>query len=256
MSVSVPSRAQRIDQLRADIRALTSGGHADRARLPFGDARVDGRLAGSGLATNALHEIAGASASLADDAAATLFAAGIAARMAAGAVILWVMARTDLFTPGLAQAGLAPDRLVQVDARRDEDALAVMEEGLRHGGLAAVVGEVARIGMTASRRLQLAAEEGGTMALVLRRWRRPGMDPAIEPSAAVTRWKIGCAPSSPLPVAGIGRPRWTVSLVRQRGGDPWTWLLEGCDAQGCVAIPAELADRPAAPDRRQDRRAA
>jgi protein ImuA len=234
------------------------GRHGDgrRAHLPFGQSAIDKRLAVGGLAASALHEVAGASASLADDAAATLFVAGVAARAGGNAMVLWVMTRTDLFTPGLAQAGLGPHRLMQVDARRDEDALAVMEEGLRHGGLAAVVGEIGRVGITASRRLQLAAEEGGTMALLLRRRHRPEQSPTVEPSAAVTRWTIGCAPSTALPVEGVGRPRWTVSLVRQRGGDPWTWLLEGCDAQGCLALPAESADRSAEADRRHGRQAA
>ena len=45
----------------------------------------------------------------------------------------------------------------------------MMEEGLRHGGLAAVVGEVSRVAMPSTRRLQLAAEESGTMALMLKR---------------------------------------------------------------------------------------
>jgi protein ImuA len=47
-----------------------------------------------------------------------------------------------------------------------------LKEGLRHGGLGAVVAEVARLPMTALRRLQLAAEGSGTIVIALRRWRR------------------------------------------------------------------------------------
>ena len=131
------------------------------------------------------------------------------ARAGDGGQVLWALARRDLFAPGLALAGLAPDRLLYAECRRDEEVLAVMEEGLRHGGLAAVVGEVGRAAMAATRRLQLAAEEGGTPALMLRRWRKAASDPLAAPSAAVTRWRIACAPSSPLPFAPIagGRPR-------------------------------------------------
>lgn len=50
--------------------------------------------------------------------------------------------------------------------------LASMEEALSFGGLGAVVAELVRLPMTASRRLQLAAEKTGTMGLVVRRWRR------------------------------------------------------------------------------------
>ena len=108
--------------------------------------------------------------------------------------MLWALTRRDLFAPGLAQAGLTPDRLIYAECRNDEEVLAVMEEGVRHGGLAAVVGEAARADMAATRRLQLAAEESGTPALLLRRWRKAGADPLALPSAAFTRWRIGCAP--------------------------------------------------------------
>jgi protein ImuA len=91
--------------------------------------------------------------------------------------------------------------------------LAVMEEGLHHGGLAAVVGEVGRVTMTATRRLQLAAEVGGTMALMLKRWRKAGEDPLALPSAAVTRWRLSPAPSERLSVPGIARARWRLELA-------------------------------------------
>src|SRR5215217_218357 len=187
----------RLAALRAEIAALTEGSRgAERQCLAFGIDAIDRRLAGGGLAVDALHEAAGAAPGMADDAAATLFTAAIAARRAGEqGTVLWAFSRRDLFAPGLACAGLAPDRLLYAECRRDEEVLAVMEEGLRHGGLAAVVGEVGRAGMTATRRLQLAAEEGGTMALMLRRWRGESEDPLASPSAAATRWRLACVPS-------------------------------------------------------------
>ena len=252
---SLPSsRSERLAALRAEVRAIESAGAAAGARacLPFGIDAIDARLAGGGLAGAALHEIAGAGPGLGDDAAATLFIAGIAARLEG--TLLWALSRRDLFAPGLAQAGLPPDRLIYAECRRDEEVLAVMEEGLRHGGLAAVVGEIGRAGMASTRRLQLAAEEGGTAALMLKRWRKAGEDPLAPPSAAVTRWRIACAPSARLPVAGVGRARWRVELARQRGGEPFNLIVEASDATGRLALPAELADR--APGRGESRRAA
>jgi protein ImuA len=79
---------------------------------------------------------------------------------------------------------------------------------------------------------------------MLKRWRKPDADPLAETSAAVTRWRIAPAPSSPLPVEGIGRPRWHVTLARQRGGEPFELLMEGTDAQGRLALPAEPRHRP------------
>jgi protein ImuA len=237
------ARTERLPALRAEVRALESAaGGGERPCLPFGVEAIDRRLAGGGLAAAALHEAAGDRPGLPDEAAATLFLASIAARR--DGIVLWALARRDLFAPGIALAGLAPERLLYAECGRDEDVLAVMEEGLRHGGLAAVVGETARLPMAAGRRLQLAAEEGGTLALMLRRRRRGGEDPLAQPSAAVTRWRIGCAPSSPLPAAGIGRPRWRLVLARQRGGEPFESIMEAADGQGRLALPAGSEHRP------------
>ena len=238
------SRSERLDALRAEVRAIESGTVGPRQCLAFGIESIDARLAGGGIDCAALHEAAPDRASLSDEAAATLFLASIAARKSPAAPVLWALARRDLFAPGLAMAGLDPNRVLYAECGGDEEVLAVMEEGLRHGGLAAVVGEVRRVPMAASRRLQLAAEEGGTMALILKRWRRGGEDPLDAPSAALTRWRIGCAPTQALPVAGIGRARWRLILARQRGGEPHNWIMEGPDAKGCLALPAHSEHRP------------
>ena len=235
---SNPARSDRLAALRAEVRAIESAGPEEaRPCLPFGVEAIDARLAGGGLAGAALHEVAPDRTHLGDDAAATLFLASVAARTEGP--VLWALGRRDLFAPGLALAGLHPDRLLYAECGRDEDVLAVMEEGLRHGGLGAVVGEAARVPMAATRRLQLAAEEGGTLALMLKRWRKSGADPLAEPSAAVTRWRIASAPSSPLPVPGIGRARWSLQLARQRGGESHHWIMEGPDHEGRLALPAD-----------------
>ena len=242
---------ERIAVLRAEIAALAESARGGaRAVLPFGLEAIDRRLAGGGLAVDALHEVAGATPGLGDDAAATLFAASVAARRAgAEGTVLWALSRRDLFAPGLAAAGLAPGRILYAECRRDEEVLAVMEEGLRHGGLAAVVGEVGRAAMTATRRLQLAAEEGGTMALMLKRWRRSGEDPLALPSAAVTRWRLACAPSERLAVPGIARARWRLELARQRGGESFNLIVEAPDEEARLALAPGARDR-ASPSRR------
>lgn len=228
----------RLADLRARIARIEAGGAQSLAVLPFGVAALDSRLPGGGLALAALHEIAGGDA---DAAAATLFAAGIAARTRGP--LLWCVARADLFAPGLAQAGLAAARVIQAEAGSGPGVLAAMEEGLRHGGLAAVVGEVARLPLVASRRLHLAARASGTPCLAIRRQLR---EDCAQPSAALTRWRITALPSTPLPVAGVGRPRWRVQLLRARGGGCLDLELEACDGTGHLAVPADVADRSVA----------
>jgi len=247
MPASSPA-SPRLEALKAEIRAIERGGSARQrgpAALPFGIEAVDSRLADGGLMP-ALHEAAAAGPAPGDEAAAILFLAAAAARFAIArgqGQVLWALSRRDLFAPGLAQAGLTPDRLIYAECRGDAEALAVMEEGVRHGALTAVIGEVGRAEMAATRRLQLAAEESGTPALLLRRWRKAGMDPLAVPSAACTRWRIGCAPSAALPYPGLGRARWQVELARQRGGPPHSWLLETPDAEARLALPAPAGDR-------------
>lgn len=233
--------------LRAQVAGVQGGGQAGDL-LPFGVEPLDSRLAGGGLGRAALHEVAAASATLGDDAAATLFVAGLGARFAQrpGASAVWILTQFDLYAPGLEQAGLGPDRLLYVQARDDVMALALAEDALRDGSFAAVVTEVKVADQTATRRLQLAAADRATPLLLLRRWRRAARDPMETPSLASTRWRIGCAPSVPLPHPGIGRACWSVDLVRQRGGNSFSLLLEACDDQGRLALPAPARMRAAA----------
>ena len=115
------------------------------------------------------------------------------------------------------------------------------EEGLRHGGLGAVVAEAARLSMTASRRLQLAAESSGAIGIAIRRWRRPAEAADFgQPTASVTRWRITALPATPLPVLGVGRPRWQLELIRCRAGESADFEVEACDAKGRLALPSDL----------------
>ena len=213
--------------------------------LPFGLAAIDDALPGGGLALAALHEAASSGPDTEHAAAATLFIAGILARLPGP--VLWVQQQADLFAPGLAGVGLQPDRILFAEAGKS--VLAVMEEGLRHPGLGAVVAELdGRLSLVASRRLQLAAEQAGTLAVLIRR-SRGFDDPALtQPSAAVTRWRIGALPSPPvLPHApetpGLGPARWRLDLTRCRGGEAASWVVEACDATGRLGVVSDAADR-------------
>ena len=227
------------EHVLADLReriAVLDGGRAKRVGcLPFGVPEIDSILPGGGLAHGALHEFAGGGAGTVDGAAAALFAAGIAARTKGQ--IAWCLTRPDLFMPALAQAGLHPKRVVFVEGDREEDVLASMEECLSYGGLGAVVGELVRLPMTASRRLQLAAEKTGTMAIAVRRWRRQTeANDFGQPTASTTRWRVSVLPSEDLPVPGVGRARWLLELMRSRAGERSEFEIGACDAKGRIHL--------------------
>ena len=247
------SLPQAIAALRDRIARIERGPQRRRrATLPLLPP-IDAALPDGGLALGALHEIVSAGPDMEHGAAAALFIAGMLARQRGP--VLWAMERADLFAPGLAAAGLHPDRVIYAEAGKPALVLQTMEEGLRHPGLAGVVGELSgRLGLTASRRLQLAAEGSGVVAFTLRRSRRHD-DPALaEPSAAITRWRVAALPSPPaLPHApetpGLGRQRWRLDLLRCRAGEPGSWIVEACDATGRLGVVADLAHGPAAPVR-------
>ncbi|MGF9764319.1 damage-inducible mutagenesis protein [Microvirga sp. 0TCS3.31] len=230
-----------IAELRRQIAHLERGSQ-HRKPLLFGVPPIDKHLPDHGLARGTLHEIIEAGPASEFAGAATLFTAGIAARLKGP--ILWCLTRRDLFAPGLLRAGLHPDRVIYVETSHDRDVLPLVEEGLHEKGLGAVVGEVTRLGLTASRRLQLAAEASGVTALLLRRWWTVAeKDLTKLPTAASTRWRVLPVPSEVVPAGGLKRGRWEVELVRCRGAEPRSWILEACDAQGRLALPSDLADR-------------
>jgi protein ImuA len=219
MSPAVPNSV--LADLRRRVERLKRAPAGGYATLPFGVSSIDAALPGGGLALGALHEIGGGGRGAVDGAARVR------------GQTLWCVTRPDLFAPALSQAGLTPARVIHVEAGDERSVLACFEEGLRHGGLGAVVAEVARLSMSASRRLQLAAEGSGTLGLAVRRWRRPAEAADLGlPTAAATRWRVCALPSAPLPVPGVGRARWLLELMRCRGGESTHFDVEACDAKG------------------------
>jgi len=221
-----------IDALRDQVARLERlGATTQNKRGPsrpvtLGAADLDGHLPWGGLPRAALHEVAGEGADREEGAAAAGFASLWLARLQDAGPVLWIVragsrAAIDLHAHGLHQQQLDPRRLILVAARRDDEALWAMEEGLKAKSLGAVLGEVEKLDLTASRRLQLAAETGGVTAFVLRRWRLTGCATrdAAQPIAAVTRWRV-----TPLPTEH--EIRWQVDLARCRGGRPNTWIME------------------------------
>jgi protein ImuA len=135
-----------LTDLRSRIaRIARDPAHRRAPAIRFGIAALDRHLPDGGLAIGALHEAAGTGPDTEHAAVAALFAAGALARLGG---------------PTLAGVALHPDRLILANAGKL--VLSVMEEGLRHRGLAGVVGELeGGLTLTASRRLQLGAEASG-----------------------------------------------------------------------------------------------
>jgi protein ImuA len=238
-----------LEELRQQLKALQkpAGLEDGPGTLPLGIAAIDDVL-GGGLARGALHEIAApAEAHLA---AATGFTLGL---IPAASRVLWVaedMARMESGAPygaGLDAFTLAPERLLTVTVSRPRDLLWTMEEALRCHAIGAVIGEIRHgtLDAVAVRRLSLAADDSGALALLLRA--KPGDDA----STAATRWIVGAAPSSHAKAFEFGAPCFSAHLTRNRRGPTGSWILEWSDtderfvlAAPALPVAAPARDRP------------
>ena len=170
-----------------------------------------------GMARAALHEVLAT-----EPGCGAAFAAMVLGRTQG--TVLWIgSARSEwqAWPPGLAAWGLTPDRLVLLRAESWRDALWAMEEALRCpavGGTLLVPGQGenfeqrAPLDLTATRRLQLAAEAGGGLGLLL----RADTPEAVTQTAAHSRWRVSPAEGP----GGEDEPHWRLELLRARGGRP------------------------------------
>jgi protein ImuA len=201
-----------------------------------------------GMAQKGVHEIAEAHYG---DAGAAAGLALSALRASRPGIWLWIRERAltaDLGRVtglGAAAFGLDPSRLVFVEAGSSLEALLATEEGVRSGAVSAVITELKDASFTATRRLLLASEAGGTPALLLFPHTRAGA------TASHARWRVSPAPSAPnlFDARAPGSPRWTARLERCRtapGQAGRQFDLEFDDETLCLRLVSGLVDRPAA----------
>jgi len=238
---------QHLSRLRRAI-AETGGPLVDELRpRALGIHDIDAAL-GGGLSCAALHDLSAAPVHLGAAAGFALALAALAPEKTKQT--LWIatdfgMLETGaLYGPGLDLIGLDTERLLAARVVRPVDALFAMEEALKCRALATVIAEInGDIDLTATRRLSLAAREGGALGVLLRH------KPSDAPSAARTRWEVAAAPSVPDKFSGLGRTAFRLSLLRNRRGPCVTWTLTW-DHHECVfsalsvGVAAEAADRP------------
>jgi protein ImuA len=226
----------------------------DGRLISFGVASLDQALAG-GLACGALHEI-GSAVPLHGGAAAgfalalTALALDPLPRKRGGAV--WIQPdfaaaeAGSLYGPGLDLMGLPMERLVILRVPRPRDALWAMEEALKCRAAGTVVAELAgETDLTATRRLALAAREGGGLGLILHQ----SICPSPPPSTAMTRWEVASARGERDRFGGLGPVTFALSLVKNRRGRTGQWRLSwDHHERAFVAAALPLFVAPAARD--------
>lgn len=191
----------RLAALAEQIRRHCTPAPARWPRCPSGLAALDAAL-GGGFARGAIHELLAPWGGAAAHTVALLTATRAADRQR---WIFYIDTRQDFYPPGAAQLGVPLERLVVIRAVARSDALWVCEQTLRCRSVAAVVLPLRSLEAYASRRLQLAAEAGGNLGLLV------GSDEAGGRTFAATRLRF-----EPL-VGEPGTRRMSVSILKLRG---------------------------------------
>lgn len=161
-----------------------------------------------------------------------------------GGLVLWVGEAVWPFPAALVDHAADPllSRSIFVRAACAGERLWAADLALRSSAAAAVIADGSRLDLSATRRLQLAAEAGGGICFLARPpWERS------ELSAAATRWSIRVAPTDPR--SSHHTRRWTVELLRCKGVQPTAaalrcWTLEHDRATRHGLVVSELLDRP------------
>ena len=223
-SMTLTELQRQIDRLERPAIAKAKPGDA----LTLGVAVIDKHLPWGGLAPASLHTI-----SCVENLTPALGFAAVLLGRAVGfgkkQTVLWCQREQELYAPGLAMFGLNSDNLIVVNAAKDYDLLWAMEEGLRSGALAAVFGVLGAIKPNAFRRLQLAAEIGGTTALLFSDQINNKVEEGYVSSmgTSMTHWRVSTATTLLMEHSFFSGPsRWQLELLRCRGGTTGSWLVE------------------------------
>ncbi len=202
-----------LEKLRERLRCLEDTHRRFSRTIPVSDA-VDRWLPQGGLPAGCIHEVKGASL-----ASALAFSSIISARIAGDqGNVIYVSPDRSLFSLGLLPYGIKLEQLLLVSARRPQDRSWAMLEALRCPQVSAVITVLEGADLTASRRLQLAAESSGATGFLL------GKATSAPIAAPITRWKVSSQTGRP--GQRFDQPIWKLDLLYCRGGQPGSWTIE------------------------------
>lgn len=132
-------------------------------------------------------------------------------------VTIWISSSGNIFPPALKQFGIAPEKIIFIQLKKQKDKLFVMEEALKCDSITSVIGHIDELSFTESRRFQLAVEQSKVTGFLIRQ------NPRNLTTSSVTRWKIMPQASFTTGLPGVGFPQWAVQLLKVRNGKPGNW---------------------------------
>jgi protein ImuA len=212
--------------------ALTSG---KNRTFKTGLRSIDHLLPGRAFPCGSVHEILTGQGS-----GLPFFFATVLARAAGSrGAIVWCDPHAHVYPPALAAMGIPLDRVLLLRPKNETEEIWALTESLRSPGVGVTIGSPGRLSRTEARRLQLAAEAGGGVGILLR---AEGRHSSAE-YAAATRWRV-----RPVPAGEPTLQQWELQLIHGHGGHAGqTVLLEACRETNSLHAAPALADRPVLP---------
>ena len=189
--------------------AIWRGSEPARVALPSiatGFAALDRELPGGGWPRGAIAEVLNERAGIGE---LSLFLPALAKLSAGAGWLMLIAPRWIPYAPALAARGVQLSKLVVVNTQSDKDTMWAAEQSLRAGNCSAVLVWPHTLDERGLRRLQLAAEEGGSFAALFGDASR-------------------AAPSSPAPLRirlGGAHNRLSVKILKRRGSGLTPTLL-------------------------------
>lgn len=175
------------------------------------------------LKSSRYHEVTGAGA---------YSFASICCGKAAGNAIWFLEGRMhEVVNPLGLQAHCDPHQVLVGKCSNPTDVLAVTEDALRSGVVSLVIAELTKpLSLTAGRRLQLAAEAGGSTGLII-------VSDGMGSNATQTRWHV-----SPVYSSGDStQMRW--SLIKNKSGTCENWEVRWDEAARRIFVVSEHVQR-------------
>jgi len=198
--------------------------------LETGLAALDELLPVQGWRRGGMHEVLG-------DGDQPLLPLLVARRAVTRGAVVWCDPLGRLYLPAVAAMGLDVDRIILLRPRAPQEELWAINECLRCKGVSVCVARVDRLSMLDARRLQLSAECGGGVGILLRPERA-----LTQPYAAATRWRVRPSPGERTV------HRWKVELIHGHGGRVGKSVILEVDRDtNHVRASQAVADRSAAP---------
>ncbi len=253
-------RHQTLQALTKQVRSLElAGRRGESGRISSGCVEIDGCLPGGGYSPGSLVEFLSDGAGNGGQWLAFQAAKGA---IEGGKYLLVVDPYRRFYPWGSLGLGLPLERMIVVHPHSSSDVLWAIDQGLRSTAIGAVVSSLDRLEDRDARRLQLAAEQGGSLGLLSRPSRLARGLPSwaeVQWHVAAQRWKLGTTEDR------VNCRRMELQLLRCRGGTPGARLkliLDGerggvvrCEevrevskaegiryaSQGAVCLAAELA---------------